>query len=104
MSANSMPRDYYDVLGVQRGADETEIKKAFRRLARELGIEVSVPRGYALMGDEKLLPLASVGFEKGSASIQIFTLRHAEAAPEDSAPAWAGALANLAAVGSPFRL
>ena len=31
-----MPRDYYDVLGVGRGADETEIKKAFRRLAREL--------------------------------------------------------------------
>src|SRR5215213_10229979 len=31
-----MPRDYYDVLGVSRSADETEIKKAFRRLAREL--------------------------------------------------------------------
>jgi molecular chaperone DnaJ len=31
-----MPRDYYDVLGVARAADEGEIKKAFRRLAREL--------------------------------------------------------------------
>jgi molecular chaperone DnaJ len=31
-----MPRDYYEVLGVGRGADETEIKRAFRRLAREL--------------------------------------------------------------------
>jgi molecular chaperone DnaJ len=31
-----MPRDYYEVLGVGRGADEAEIKKAFRRLAREL--------------------------------------------------------------------
>src|SRR5918994_6482096 len=31
-----MPRDYYEVLGVGRGAGETEIKKAFRRLAREL--------------------------------------------------------------------
>ena len=31
-----MPRDYYEVLGVDRAADETEIKKAFRRLAREL--------------------------------------------------------------------
>jgi molecular chaperone DnaJ len=31
-----VPRDYYEVLGVARGADETEIKKAFRRLAREL--------------------------------------------------------------------
>jgi molecular chaperone DnaJ len=31
-----MPRDHYEVLGVARGADETEIKKAFRRLARQL--------------------------------------------------------------------
>jgi molecular chaperone DnaJ len=31
-----VPRDYYEVLGVSRSADETEIKKAFRRLAREL--------------------------------------------------------------------
>jgi molecular chaperone DnaJ len=31
-----MPRDYYEVLGVGRGAGEAEIKKAFRRLAREL--------------------------------------------------------------------
>jgi molecular chaperone DnaJ len=31
-----MPRDYYEVLGVSRAADESEIKRAFRRLAREL--------------------------------------------------------------------
>jgi molecular chaperone DnaJ len=31
-----MPRDYYEVLGVDRSAGESEIKKAFRRLAREL--------------------------------------------------------------------
>src|ERR687893_2011960 len=31
-----MPRDPYEVLGVSRAADDTEIKKAFRRLAREL--------------------------------------------------------------------
>ena len=31
-----MPRDPYQVLGVSRSADETEIKRAFRRLAREL--------------------------------------------------------------------
>lgn len=30
-----MKRDYYDVLGVRRDADKTEIKKAFRKLARE---------------------------------------------------------------------
>ncbi len=31
-----MPRDYYEILGVGRDADETQIKKAFRRMAREL--------------------------------------------------------------------
>jgi molecular chaperone DnaJ len=31
-----MKRDYYDVLGVNREADENEIKKAFRSLARKL--------------------------------------------------------------------
>ena len=28
-------RDYYDVLGVQKNASDTEIKKAFRTLAKE---------------------------------------------------------------------
>jgi molecular chaperone DnaJ len=36
-----MPRDYYDVLGVAREASETEIKKAFRGLARELHPDVN---------------------------------------------------------------
>jgi molecular chaperone DnaJ len=36
-----MPRDYYEVLGVPRDAGETEIKKAFRGLARELHPDVN---------------------------------------------------------------
>lgn len=37
----SATRDYYDVLGVQRDADDTTIKKAFRKLARELHPDVN---------------------------------------------------------------
>jgi molecular chaperone DnaJ len=39
--SGTMPRDPYEVLGVGRDADETAIKKAFRRLARELHPDVN---------------------------------------------------------------
>jgi molecular chaperone DnaJ len=36
-----MPRDYYEVLGVSRTCEEAEVKKAFRKLARELHPDVN---------------------------------------------------------------
>src|ERR1700710_3083867 len=41
MTSARTPRDPYEVLGVGREADENEIKKAFRRLARELHPDVN---------------------------------------------------------------
>jgi molecular chaperone DnaJ len=37
----AVKRDYYQVLGIARGADASEVKRAFRRLARELHPDVS---------------------------------------------------------------
>ena len=36
-----MKRDYYDVLGVERDADDAQIKKAFRKLARQFHPDVN---------------------------------------------------------------
>ena len=41
MARPATPRDPYDVLGVPRAADDTQIKKAFRALARELHPDVN---------------------------------------------------------------
>src|SRR2546421_1771574 len=41
MSTGQARRDYYEVLGVPRTASETDIKSAFRRLARELHPDVN---------------------------------------------------------------
>ncbi len=39
--SNDLSADFYEILGVARDADESEIKKAFRRLARELHPDVN---------------------------------------------------------------
>src|ERR1700744_4450378 len=41
MSASKPKRDYYNVVGVARTADDAEIKKAFRKLERELHPDVN---------------------------------------------------------------
>jgi molecular chaperone DnaJ len=59
-----MPRDPYEVLGVPRDADDSQIKKAFRRLARELHPDVNasetaeedfkeVAEAYEVLSDEQ---------------------------------------------------
>ena len=40
-TSGAVPRDPYEVLGVARDADEQEVKKAFRRLARQLHPDVN---------------------------------------------------------------
>ncbi|MFW6209879.1 MAG: molecular chaperone DnaJ [Patescibacteria group bacterium] len=55
-------KDYYEILGLQRGASKDEIKKAFRKLAakyhpdKKTGDEAKykeVTEAYAVLGDEK---------------------------------------------------
>ncbi len=45
MSTGSTKRDYYEILGVGRDAGDSDIKKAFRRLARELHPDVNPEPG-----------------------------------------------------------
>ena len=37
-------RDYYEVLGLQKGASEDEIKKAFKTMARKYHPDLHPPR------------------------------------------------------------
>lgn len=59
-----MPRDYYEILGVQRGASRDDIQKAFRKLAREYHPDVNkapdahdrfqeINEAYQILSDDK---------------------------------------------------
>ena len=52
-------RDYYDVLGVSKDADEQEIKKAYRKLARQYHPDVNKEDD----AEEKFIEIKTKGFD-----------------------------------------
>ena len=62
----AMKRDYYEVLGVDRSADEGAIKRAYRKLAKKYHPDTNagnaqaeekfkeVTEAYDVLGDEKI--------------------------------------------------
>ena len=69
----AVKRDYYDVLGVPRDADDAEIKRAFRRLAQRHHPDVDTGDGaeqrfkelneaYRVLSDRQRHVLSSHGF------------------------------------------
>ena len=50
-----MAKDLYNILGIQKGASEQEIKRAYRRLAREYHPDVNKTKG----ADEKFKEVSS---------------------------------------------
>src|SRR3954453_17104033 len=67
-----MATDYYGVLGVARGATDSEIKRAYRKLARDLHPDVTpdpgakerfqeVPRAYEALTDPEKRRIVDLG-------------------------------------------
>ena len=65
-------RDYYDVLGVEKSADDAALKKAFRQLAKKYHPDMNpgdkdaeqkfkeVQEAYAVLSDGQTAPVRSV--------------------------------------------
>src|SRR4026207_1943777 len=57
-------RDYYEVLGVPRGANEDEIRKAFRKLARQYHPDVAKDKKNAEEKFKEINEACEVGSER----------------------------------------
>ncbi|OBK19435.1 molecular chaperone DnaJ [Mycobacterium asiaticum] len=92
-----MARDYYGMLGVNRGASDTEIKRAYRKLARELHPDVNpdeaaqakfkeISAAYEVLSDPEKRRIVDLGGD-----------------PLESAGAAAGGFGNFGGLGDVFE-
>ncbi|MBZ0306018.1 MAG: DnaJ domain-containing protein, partial [Anaerolineae bacterium] len=87
-----MPRDYYDILGLDRRASDTEIKKAFRNLARQYHPDVNKS------------PDAEAKFKELNEAYQILSDPNRRRAYDQFGHAGVNMGAGNAAYGDPFTI